>query len=139
MVYDNTPQTNNIQVDTNDLNVYSKLGEYSEKNVIEENGVYYFKNGFAHLYSDNLRISDHPKTGLPNKNFRISFDFKTQQANAPLFSMDAINGKGGHDRHMNLEDGIMMVRVWPYGTFKVSDQKLNDGNWHQMILTCEDD
>ena len=53
--------------------------------------------------------------------------------------MDAVNGREGHDRHIYLEDGIMMVRVWPYGKFKVSDQKLDDGKWHQMVLACEDD
>ena len=31
-----------------------------------------------------------------------------------------------------------MVRVWPHGVFKVSDKKLDDGQWHQMVLQCED-
>ena len=79
-----------------------------------------------------------PSTGLPNSNFKISFEFQTFQANAPLFSMDE-KGQGSNDRHIYLEDGIMMVRVWPYEKFKVSDQKLNDGNLHQITLTCEDD
>ena len=39
----------------------------------------------------------------------------------------------------------MHVKVWDNVChhdnkcdFKVSDQKLNDGEWHQMVLRCED-
>jgi len=128
-----------IKFDSNRPEDYAHLKiEYDDKNVEEFDGVYKFDKGFAHLYSNKLRILDHPKTGLPNKNFKISFKFKTSQDSAPLFSMDAIKGRGGHDRHIYLDNGIMMMRVWPHGKFKVSDQKLDDDEWHQVELHCRD-
>jgi hypothetical protein len=68
-----------MKLDTNKLEDYAYLQlEYDDLNVEEEeDGAVKFENGFAHLYSDKLRILDHPETGLPNKNFNISFSFKT--------------------------------------------------------------
>ena len=91
--------------------------QYDDKNVVVKDGEYSFQAGYAHFGSDNLRISDHPITGLPVRNFKISFEFKTSELFTPLFSMDAINGRGGHDRHVYLVMGFMMVRVWPAGKF----------------------
>ena len=63
---------------SDNLDKYSNLNlEYDDLNVLETDGVYEFTSGFAHVYSDKLRIVDHPSTGLPNKNFKISFEFKT--------------------------------------------------------------
>jgi hypothetical protein len=65
-------------------------------------GVFNFKNGNLKINGKQLRIKDHPDTGLPNQNFKISFDFKTKDKNAPLFSIDSPIGEGGHDRHIFL-------------------------------------
>ena len=98
--------------------------EFESKNMVEKsNGEFIFDGGYAHLYSNKLRIQDNPKTGIPNKNFKMSLEFKTKKnakGKIPLFSIDAVKGKGGHDRHIYLNNGALYVRVWPHGVFKAS-------------------
>jgi hypothetical protein len=86
---------------------------------------------------EKLRITDHPVTGLPHKNFQISFDFKTSTPFGSLFSIDSPIGKGGHDRHMILKDGELHIRVWPGPLYKASNLKLSNGHWHKLKLVCQ--
>ena len=75
-------------------------------------------------------------TQMPNKDFEISFSFKTKQAKTSLFSIDNPS-VGGHDRHINLVNGQLIMRVWPGGSFYASKKALNDDKWHSVSLRCE--
>ena len=91
--------------DSNNLEVSVHGLDFSTSNVVIMGEVMTFKKGHLFVQGENLRISDHPETGLPNKNFEISFDFLATEKDTSLFSIDSPIGKGGHDRHITLKDG----------------------------------
>jgi hypothetical protein len=55
---------------------------------------------------------------MPNKDFEMSFSFKTSTKTTALFSIDST--VGGHDRHVYLKNGKIYVRVWPGKTYIAS-------------------
>jgi hypothetical protein len=85
---------------------------------------------------EKLRINDHPDTGLPFKNFEFEFDFRTAQSNCALFSIDSPIGRGGHDRHVTIQNKKLMIRVWPGKTFCPSNNNYCDDEWHTFRLLC---
>ena len=101
------------------------------------NGVMAFDRGYLKLKGESLRINDHPHTGLPIQNFKISFEFITSEKEAALFSINSPIGKGGHDRHIFLKGGQINVRIWPGdGAFNCQTQNLANGEWHKLELIC---
>jgi hypothetical protein len=83
-----------------------------------------------------LRITDHADTGLPNKNFVITFEFKTKDKDAPLFSINSPIGDAGHDRHIFMRNGKAVVRISPSPQFTCKKQELADGQWHLLEVFC---
>jgi hypothetical protein len=100
------------------------------------NGHFEFINSFLKLKSQKLRINDNEDTGLPNKNFIITFEFKTDDKDAPLFSINSPIGDGGHDKQIFLRDGEAVVQISPSHQFTCKKQDLADGQWHLLELFC---
>ena len=99
--------------------------------------LYTFEKGCIKFSSEKLRVKDH-KTGIPNTDFIISFEFQTKDPMAPLFSINSPIGKGGHDRHIYLQDGVPRIRIWPGNPFAADRKdKLNDDKWHFLELQCQ--
>jgi hypothetical protein len=76
---------------------------------------------------------------IPDFDFEIAFDFKTQQrGNVGFFSIcKNWDCKGGHDRHIGLKNGRPYVRVWPGKGWQPAGKYAgyNDGHWHSLKLT----
>jgi hypothetical protein len=122
--------------DSNNLEVYTHGLEFSTKNVVILNDEMTFKKGHLFVQGESLRIKDHPDTGLPFKNFEICFDFLTSAKNTCLFSLDSPIGRGGHDRHITLKNGQIIVRVWPGAAYTATSGSYSDGMWHTFRLLC---
>merc|ERR1712147_316029 len=76
---------------------------------------------------------------IPDFDFEIAFDFKTQQrGNVGFFSIcKNWDCKGGHDRHIGLKNGRPYVRVWP-GKGWMPAAKFTgyaDDAWHTLKLS----
>lgn len=121
-------------------NVDPKYVEKSQLNVDwsadKDEGII-FNNGWLAYTSEKLRSNDSSKDeGLPHQNFKFEFSFKTNQAKAGLFCLDS-PGKGGHDRHVMIQDKKLNVRVWPNLVFTVCDDNVADGKWHHFKIVCQ--
>lgn len=49
-----------------------------------------------------------------------------------------IGDRGGHDRHIFIQDGVICVRVWPGGVFKCDEKEVEvcDGEYYHLQLIC---
>jgi hypothetical protein len=74
------------------------LERYSHEVYTEKHSRFYFDGTFLKLKSKKLNFRDFKKTGLPNKNFLITIEFKTKEKDTPLFSVDSPIGEAGCDR-----------------------------------------
>jgi hypothetical protein len=75
---------------------------------------------------------------LPNHNFEMSLAFKTKQEKQGLFMIDST--RGGHDRHIYMDQGKIFARVWKGDKYQVSLGNTNyaDNEWHTVKITCKD-
>lgn len=77
------------------------------------------------------------KDYLPNRNFEMSLTFKTTVKQQGLFMIDST--RGGHDRHIFMQNGKIMARIWKGARYQVSLGNTNyaDGKWHTVKITCQ--
>ena len=75
---------------------------------------------------------------VPEKNFTMEVQIKTDQGDAGIYSvLDKAAGEGGHDRHFFLKDGKINFRTWR-GPAWATDKKVSDGKWHHIALVVQD-
>jgi len=95
-------------------------------NALYSRGIWTLKGGY-YVY-DGLN-------DLPDNNFKISFEFKTGQRQAGIFSI----GYKGHDRHFCLKHGRPYVRVWRGpGWYGSNEINMSDNEWHRVDLYVAD-
>ena len=94
---------------TKKLNLQRSYEHFTQR----PNGSFEFVNSFLKLKSKSLNFREHKETGLPNKDFVITFEFKTKDKDAPLFSINSPIGDAGQDREVFLKNGKAVVRVSP--------------------------
>lgn len=64
-----------------------------------------FNRGWMYWYGARINR-------FPDRNFEISFWFKTGQQHVGLFEIISVRGRGGWDREIGLKFGKPYVRVW---------------------------
>ena len=68
--------------------------------------------------------------------YSCSFWFRTTQATTGLFAVvDGDLGAGGHDRHVYLTAGNIVVRTWNTETIASTGKNYADNQWHHVVHT----
>ena len=75
---------------------------------------------------------------IPETNLTVEFWFRTTSANGGMFAVrDNIPGRGGHDRHVYLDNGYLKQRVWNNEVITSTNSGFNDGGWHHYAMIIE--
>ncbi|MGK7879850.1 MAG: FG-GAP-like repeat-containing protein [Crocosphaera sp.] len=70
---------------------------------------------------------------VPETEVTHEFWFKTIDENGGLFSItDNVSTRGGHDRHIYLENGNIKARIWNHEIISSSGLNLADNKWHHV-------
>ncbi|MFB2804482.1 LamG-like jellyroll fold domain-containing protein [Microcystis sp. BLCC-F209] len=80
-------------------------------------------------------VNDYIQINLNEPETEVTHElwFKTTSLNGGLFSVVAGNlGSGGHDRHIYLSNGNIVVRIWNNEVIASSGLNLADGKWHHV-------
>lgn len=73
---------------------------------------------------------------IPETEYAVSVWFKTTSPNGGLFGVvDGTQGSNGHDRHIYLSNGNIVVRVWDTEIISTTGLNLADNKWHNVVHT----
>jgi len=96
------------------------------------------RNGKSNsAYAFNGASSINVTANIPEVNFTIGFWFKTTDANAGLFSVSKGMFGGANDRHVYLNAGKLVQRIWNNQVISSTRTGLNDGKWHYATMVVK--
>ena len=101
------------------------------------NGQFDFFNSFLKVKSPKLNYREFKKSGIPSENILIRFEFKTEDKDAPLLSINNAAGDCDYDTHVFLRNGKVAFQVGEPPLFLCAgESSLADNKWHRLEVFC---
>ena len=84
-----------------------------------------------------MNFREFKKTGIPSSNFLLRLEFKTEEKDAPLLSINNCAGDCDYDTHLFLKNGKVAFQVGEPPLFVCAgESSLADNKWHRLEIFC---